>query len=107
MKKVSKLLMLVTGIVFVAQTANAYTLGSTDTVDVTLSAGVSAVYKSNNAKAYSAVTKHYQGDREFGTASDLGQIMYKDATVGSSVASSDVGTGDSSDFSTGWTEVGQ
>ena len=112
MKKVSRLLMLATGIIFTVQfssTANATTssngkISLATGVDVTLSAGVSAGYKATDA-TYAAVTVHKQGDREFGTASDLGKIVYKPVSVGTNATAPS--SGDSGDFSSGWTDMGQ
>ena len=113
MKKIAGILILAvivytTGFSFTANAASSsngsITLGNG--ITVTLSSNVSAGYKATDS-AFAAVTKHLQGDKEYGTASDLGKIVYKDASVAASVTDSDLSAGNSSAFDSSWAEVGQ
>ena len=115
-----KILAIAIGIVFIGAYAHAaastssggsITLnagGGSNPPTVTLSSNVSAAYNAaNSGTNYSAITVHNKGNREYGGASQMGKIVYKTVSVGTSAAGTDLSTGDSTDFDSTWTEVGK
>lgn len=55
------------------------------------------------AQSYAAITKHLNGNRTFGTASNTSKIYWQGSTSGTAISSAPSAT-DSSEFS-GWSEL--